>query len=557
MRIIKPVLVIYFIALPFITDMLGKHEVVIVSLLVLLCCLCQTLLYNRKQAVKITQLDVAIVGLVLYALFNILFIGKAKADTMLYVEWATALAGYVCMRSLGAWSIRTLLWALVISGVLQDITGMLQGFGIFPSGSNEFPITGSFYNPGPYGGYLAIAFIAGICLLLNYSNKKKHFRILLLVFLSFTLYMLAASDSRTAWLATAISIGYLLCRSPVRHKIHILNRSKPLAILLCCVLIVVFCMGLYLYKKGSADARLLVWTTSGQMIADAPVFGHGTGSFSKLYMHYQSEYFKEYPASHFHIVSDNRTQAFNEFVQIGCELGSIGLLLVCLLPYVVFRSKGTDCSIKALLACLCVFAFFSYPLRVFPLCILFPVMFGLCTTSVLFEWKLNRTHSFVAVILFLILISQSIILFLRHTKAFERLEQEEPEIILSGNKKYMSQYAKFLFNRGDYVTFINTVTKEDFPFMTSELACDMGIAYIRIHREQEAEQILLSAYHMVPSRILPKYLLFRLYKQSGKKEKAVAMGHEILMMNIKDAGSVWLEARAEVEKYLAQSDYNN
>ncbi|MDR0746016.1 MAG: hypothetical protein LBF17_05940 [Mediterranea sp.] len=31
---------------------------------------------------------------------------------------------------------------------------------------------------------------------------------------------------------------------------------------------------------------------------------------------------------------------------------------------------------------------------VIPLYILFPVMFGLCATSALFEWKLNRIHIF-------------------------------------------------------------------------------------------------------------------------------------------------------------------
>ena len=38
-------------------------------------------------------------------------------------------------------------------------------------------------------------------------------------------------------------------------------------------------ISIYYYKKDSADGRLLIWRVSIDMIADAPLVGHGIGTF--------------------------------------------------------------------------------------------------------------------------------------------------------------------------------------------------------------------------------------------------------------------------------------
>ena len=47
---------------------------------------------------------------------------------------------------------------MLLGGILQGILGISQLLGLTTSNNVYFIITGSFYNPGPYGGYLASLF---------------------------------------------------------------------------------------------------------------------------------------------------------------------------------------------------------------------------------------------------------------------------------------------------------------------------------------------------------------------------------------------------------------
>ena len=49
---------------------------------------------------------------------------------------------------------------IVAIGCMLSIWGLLQLYGLQPSNHRLFAITGPFYNPGPYSGYLATIFVA-------------------------------------------------------------------------------------------------------------------------------------------------------------------------------------------------------------------------------------------------------------------------------------------------------------------------------------------------------------------------------------------------------------
>ena len=79
-------------------------------------------------------------------------------------------------------------------------------------------------------------------------------------------------------------------------------------------LVITILVGLYFLKKDSGDGRLLIWQCSGQMIADKPLFGHGTGGFQKEYMLYQASYFRNHPESGYKMRADIVKHPFNEFI---------------------------------------------------------------------------------------------------------------------------------------------------------------------------------------------------------------------------------------------------
>lgn len=91
-------------------------------------------------------------------------------------------------------------------------------------------------------------------------------------------------------------------------------------------------ISLYYYKKASADVRVLTWNSSLLMIEDAPVFGHGIGSFAANYMPCQARYLDECVGESDALIADNNMIAFNEFIHVTCEQGLVGYfcLAVCL-----------------------------------------------------------------------------------------------------------------------------------------------------------------------------------------------------------------------------------
>jgi len=550
MRIIHVLFLAYLVLLPLLTQAASHdYEAPAASLVFILGILWVQVIFNCKQGrmIRFTCMDMAVIGLAIYALLNAVFSEEARVSELMGCRWAVAFALYLLARSFGEIAEKGVLSAILVSGFIQSIAGALQLAGAIPSGHSQFAVTGSFFNPGPYGGYLALAFVAGVCLLTD-AIRRKTICAVLIAALGFILCMMLVSDSRAAWLAAGLASGYLLYHY-YKRIIHKTNLRRYLLLASFCGAIMASGIGLYRYKKSSADVRIAVWTISGQMMRDSPVTGHGAGSFAALYMNYQSEYFGTHPASEYREWSDNRNRPFNEWIGIGCEWGCIGLLFVGAILFLAFSGRKAS-GLKALLLGLCVFAFFSYPFRVFPLSLFVPLILGLCHTRALCEWKIQKTAVVAAAAVSLLLIGQSVSMYRRYAAAYEGLERGKPDIRLSADTKYMSRYAKHLFDSGDYAGFIRTTTGKDFPFMTSDLACDMGIAFMRTGRTEEAERILLSAYNMVPSRVLPKYLLFRLYRDDGQTEKALQKAKEILCMKIKDAGSVYLSARTEAREYL-------
>ena len=65
-----------------------------------------------------------------------------------------------------------------------------------------------------------------------------------------------------------------------------------------------------------------------------------------------------------------------------------------------------------------------------------------------------------------------------------------------------------------------------------------------------AEYYLTQARWMVPGYILPRYYLFRLYWETGKREKAKVLGNEILNEQFKKEGSVAMEVKHYIKECL-------
>lgn len=278
------------------------------------------------------------------------------------------------------------LWGIVAIGCILSLWGVLQLHGFLPSNHVLFAITGPFYNPGPYSGYLAMIFPIGLGCLLESTGKVRY---LWLVAFSLMLCILPAGMSRSAWLALLFSSLWVLAihfKWIIKAK-HYLRVHRYIAFL-CCVLVtmIVACASVLLFqmKADSANGRLFIWKTTCKVIADKPFFGYGPGAFSQVYGEKQSAYF----ASGNYTEQEERVAgapeyAFNEFLQI-CVEG--GIILLMLFLSLIVWGIGKGIANKETIACsglisLLIFSLSSYPFQILPFLMLGTLLLSICVSD--------------------------------------------------------------------------------------------------------------------------------------------------------------------------------
>lgn len=323
-----------------------------------------------------------------------------------------------------------LMLTVILSGTIQAIFGNLQLYGFYPSHHSLFKMTGSFFNPGPFAGYLVsvLPIALGVYFIFKQKaglfGKKNNFPLIsltnfpwglciqyfALIGMLAIILVLPASQSRASWLAVVVSGVYLSWI--FRHK---LKRSLPNSISSLfkdtvqkkilmsggVLLLVAAATTLYKFKQNSADGRLLIWKVSTQMIKEAPLLGHGAGKFKAYYMNYQADYFRENTNADEAMLADNTSYAFNEIIKMGVEHGTVGLLLgLIILGMLLFASPDStplrrysfaSCEIESevtqtnnivLLARggiigILVFGLFSYPSAILPIKMNFVLFAGI------------------------------------------------------------------------------------------------------------------------------------------------------------------------------------
>ncbi len=122
------------------------------------------------------------------------------------------------------------------------------------------------------------------------------------------------SDSRTAILSSVCGIVVILViELESLHKLFCCKRFMCIGLMST----IAICLALYLYKRNSADGRLLIWTVCLEMIKERPWFGWGLDGYIAQYMNYQADYMNANPKSPFTLLAGETQNPFNEFLHIG------------------------------------------------------------------------------------------------------------------------------------------------------------------------------------------------------------------------------------------------
>ena len=444
---------------------------------------------------------------------------------------------------------------------LQALYGLLQYFNVFSSDS-VYPITGSFDNPAGF----AITLSAGFPFIGFLIQKGNHKYIQYLGWIIGIILLVAVflSGSRAGIVSivaicTIFFYSRFICKGIWNYLL-----SGGLILLLVCS---------YWMKKDSADGRMLIWQCGINMVKESPWIGHGIGSFEAHYMDYQAEYFKVHgQQSRFAMLADNVKQPFNEYLGVLLNFGIIGLLVLAAIIFLLFycyKKNVTNEKRIALYALISIsiFSLFSYPFTYpFTWIITFLSVFIITREYIkdflAVEWRRN--------VIGVLVLGCSIIGIY---KLVERIQAELEwgkisKLALCGSyNKALSSYEKLKTSFVDNPYFLYNyaaVLSENKQYEESlevallcrqywadyDLELLIGEIYQSLKKKEQAEMYYNKAALMCPSRFLPSYKLFYLYKENEEKELMYNMAELIVNKPMKIRTSSILMMKREMKREL-------
>ena len=471
-------------------------------------------------------------------------------------------------------------WVLIVLGGMEAIWGLRQIYGLAVSNHSLYALTGSFYNPGPYSGYLAMIFPLCLYEWLNLKEKTERtwveqgkYYVALGVML-LILCVLPAGMSRSAWIAAAIS-GIWVYGMHVSwgSKLKEFGRKYKKKLVLACivgsVIIIVAGYALFQLKATSANGRLFMWKISSMAIAESPLIGHGTGNFVSAYGRAQENYFANGEFSEMEeLVAGSPEYAFNEYLQVAMEYG-IPFLLVISLVIAFCLWKGSSegrIGICGGVISFLVFAFSSYPMQIPGFAVTFYLLLAACV--------IGRSK----VILFLF-ISMMVLLgtyywknnqyaackdwyrskMLYNIGAYQSAKEDYGKLYpeLANRGAFLFEYGYSLHKLKEYDNSTR-ILEEAMAHSNDPMILNIiGKNYQALGAYEKAEEYLIRSTHRLPGRIYPYYLLVKLYtkpeyQQPEKLKWAVEV---VLTKEPKVQSTAIKEMREEVKSLKGKAEY--
>ncbi|WP_292268918.1 O-antigen ligase family protein [Butyricimonas sp.] len=540
------------------SDLDGVIPILLTSIVcasLLICLLCRKGFKNTKLRMNIVDICFA-----LYICYGIFRIGTSGAifNPIIVCEWFGLVIIYAIVRSFEPQFLNILYSSLLLGGTMQAIIGVLQYVNLLEPNNLIFTTTGSFSNPGHYGGYLVLSVIVSFFIWKEKKYSVTKGNIFFPCFLFIQAFALLLSNSRAAWLAVIIPLGILLVNNCFNRSFYRHWYIKLSVFILISGIIT----SLYFYKKASADVRLLTWRSSLLMITDGPIFGHGIGSFAANYMPYQARYLDKHPGGNDALIADNNMIAFNEFIHVACEQGIVGLFLfISLLIYAFINKKNTIHGLVARvgLTGLFVFALFSYPASIFPIKVCFPVFIGILgkDRKPLIEFVLKKRVAILLIGIIGIGIFFNVKSYKMYHNAYNSLRNSDYIDDKLDNYFYMRHCKDFLYRLSEqYLKHDRLEASMQAKELllniapTSSLLCDLGMIYLYKRKLDSARDCFLYAKKMTPNHMSPVYGLWLVNKAKGDREECTRLSTEILSMPVRVVNNVVLKARKEAREYM-------
>ncbi|NLR62580.1 hypothetical protein HGH93_31095 [Chitinophaga polysaccharea] len=567
--------------------------------IVFLLLACYTLCANKQFSISLSVLDIGLVIVLLYISVNRYYLHPLHGFSQRWLELTGLAICYVVLRRLPVRMYTWLLLAIIAGGVLQVLSGILQLLGILESRNTYFPMTGNFFNPGGYAGYLALVAVVSFGLYLHRNTLQvsgegrsvNRFVVWLTTWLPLTALIgcaivLPCLRSRSAFLALAAGIGgvWWLYRNRNNQR----AAAWPLRrIVIAAVLLAGLGYTFYLLKRHSADGRVLIYQVSATLVKEHAVIGVGMDRFKAYYMEAQAHWFEQQgdAASDAAQLADNTFYAFNEPLQFVVENGGIGLLLVAAVIFFFWRYPAGQSYMPVrttaygiLPASLC-FALFTYSSD--NLAMKYIIVFALAilsgTDSKVFvdvSLPLDRRRLAVLPVLSLLALllvyvygnminsarksfagwgmAQNAYVREMYGESNRYFEAVYPELCTNG--EFLMQYGKSLAMTENYRQALAVLTQARQYQRSSVIETAIGDCEKKAGNYAAAEESYLKAMNMIPNRFYPLYLLMTLYQENGKTTKAMMMARTIKAKRVKVPSKAILEIKGFADNIIKSGD---
>ena len=503
-----------------------------------------------------TVQDIAVMALFVCMYYTNKSHGDEVSD-MLFSRVNLLFVGYFLFRLLFQWGgrIAQIIVLLVIEAIIcyESLLGLFQIIGLAESNNYLFTCTGTFENPGPLGGFLAIGLCVSLTVILRIKQqrglKAPSIVVKPMLYISYLTVILCAiiipsTQSRAAWLSIMISAVLYCLRIPntiIWIKAHWLVTIS---------FIFVFISFIVLFKRQSTNGRLFTYKVELMTIKRTGFNGVGMGHFSNAYGITQRDYFSKtislqdglliyHVSDKERLYADNPKVGFNDYLQFGIEFG-IGplVLFLSLVVLVLCRLSRLNTPCYYGMVSMLVFAFFSYPFSLWEFLVIFLVFTAIsgCSPESSCSSTLGRLLFTLSCLIPVVIFHKSAYT-VRQFYITEKLWERQRPIFDSGdyrsydyccsqlylglkyNCAFLYEYAYSLFENGDLVG--------SEKFLNQSLAlCGNQLSFILmgdIHKSQgryvDAELDYYNSFLALPDRLYPLYKMAVLYYDSNQQDK--------------------------------------
>ena len=247
-----------------------------------------------------------------------------------YLFACTVFPGFLAIvfSSLKA-SVRCFLVTVQSISAVEVCVCIAQYAGWTVSDNPYFCVTGTFVNPNVTAMFLALTVPAWTVYCTQAGRKVRKIAGVGMLMLLVTIQVWLRC--RTALMGTAValvSVTACLYKWPAALYFHGSALKKTLAALLTAVLFILLSAACYTVKKGSADARVEIWSESVSCALKSPVLGHGYGQAERVLHLARAERVSQGKATAFDLkAAEPVNTVYNDYLETCLEGGLVHAVL--------------------------------------------------------------------------------------------------------------------------------------------------------------------------------------------------------------------------------------